>query len=186
MDWQDLLKNRRSIRNFSDKKVSIKILREILQEASFAPSACNLQPWRFIIIQNADLIKKLSDDSKKNNLQIIKNNPNSFYKRFESAFKNTSYNVFYNASSLIFVCAVDGPCIEQDCALAVSYLMFGATQRQLGTCWIALGDNIQDSNLKKEIGLTDDLKIIAPIIVGYPISIPQTPQREAIILKEIE
>jgi nitroreductase len=186
MNYQDLIKNRRSIRNFTDKKVPIKFLREIVQDASLAPSACNLQPWRFIIIQNVDLIKKLSDDSKKNNLEMLKSNHESFLKRFENAFKNPSYNVFYNANSLIFVCGVKNPSIYQDCALAVAYLMFAATQRGLGSCWIGLGENIQDPELTREIGLTNDLHIIAPIIIGYPISIPEMPKRKAIIIKEIE
>lgn len=186
MDYNDLIKNRRSIRDFTDQKVPLKTLHEIIQDSSLAPSACNLQPWRYIIIQNVELIRRISDECKKNNLDIIKNNPNSFYKKFENLFKNPNYNIFYNANTLVIICAVAGPCINVDCALAASYFMFASTERKIGTCWIAWGEKIIDPNLREEIGLTKDLQIVAPLIVGYPKAIPGLPKRTPIILKEIE
>jgi nitroreductase len=56
----------------------------------------------------------------------------------------------------------------------------------LGTCWIYLGSIIKDQALLKEIGLPDDYKIIAPIILGYPVRIPgKTPRDMPKIFKVI-
>ena len=73
-----------------------------------------------------------------------------------------------------------------DCALAASYLMLSAAARGLGSCWVDLGARIYDRKLREEIGLTDDLAIVAPIIIGYPKAIPAYPTRkEPVILKMI-
>ena len=71
-----------------------------------------------------------------------------------------------------------------DCALAASYFMLAAAAKDLGTCWIALGSVIQDPGIRREIGMPEDYQIIAPIIVGYPMSVPEKPVRnEPQILK---
>lgn len=57
---------------------------------------------------------------------------------------------------------------ERDCALAATYFMFAFTARGLGTCWIGFGENIEDADLKKEIGLPQDCEIAAILVVGYP------------------
>jgi nitroreductase len=55
--------------------------------------------------------------------------------------------------------------------------MFSASARDLGTCWIGFGTNIQDPKLLKLIGLPEDHAIVAPLIIGYPKSIPNIPER---------
>ena len=92
-----LLKKRRSIRDFEQKDVSLEIINEIIKESCMAPSSANGQPWRFIIINNKDVIKSLSDDSKKNILSNIEKNPNSPLKKYEAALRSPAFNVFYNA-----------------------------------------------------------------------------------------
>jgi nitroreductase len=64
-----------------------------------------------------------------------------------------------------------------DCSLAACYFMFSASARDLGTCWIGFGTNIQDPKLLKLIGLPEDHAIVAPLIIGYPKSIPNIPER---------
>jgi len=186
MDFQELLKNRRSVRNFENKKVPLQLLYTIIQEACFAPSAMNQQPWRFIIIQNTDLMKRISDENKKNMLLEIQTHPDSPLKHYESSLKANHFNVFYNASSLIIICGKRHFSLREDCSLAAAYLMFSASEKHLATCWIGFGANIFDPKLRAEIGLTDDLEIVAPIAIGYATSIPECPKRSApFILKEI-
>jgi nitroreductase len=177
-DFSELLKKRRSIRDFKDKKVPLEIINEIIKESCMAPSSANGQPWRFIIVNDKDLIKRLSDESKKNILLHIENNPDSPSKQYATALRNPAFNVFYNAPSLVFVV---GPrqtrSLYVDCALAACYFMFSASARDLGTCWIGFGTNIQDPDLLRLIGMPEDQKIVAPIIIGYPKSIPNIPER---------
>ncbi|MGD9107617.1 MAG: nitroreductase family protein [Gammaproteobacteria bacterium] len=187
MDYSELLKKRRSIRNFEDKKVPLEIIQEMLHEACLAPSACNTQPWRFIIIQDQQLIKRISDESKRCGLAIIEKHPDSIYSKFAESFNNPNYNIFYNAPALIFVvCEKDNPIFNIDCANAANYLMFAATNKGLGTCWIGLAHPLEYSELKKEIGISENYQIAAVLALGYPESIPEpAPRNDLIIVNSI-
>lgn len=184
MEYGALIKNRRSIRNFLEKKVDRKIINEILHDTCMAPSASNTQPWRFIVIQDSTIIKKLSDESKKNLVHEIETGLDQPYLK---RLQNPNFNVYYNAPCLIFIAGNENqPYFYEDCSLAAAYLMFAATERGLGTCWIGLGDRIEDPELRKEIGLPEDYKIVAPIILGYPKQIPPIPDRnQPVILKSL-
>lgn len=186
-DFFELLKTRRSVRNYQDKDVSLELLMQIIQEACLAPSSGNRQTWRFIVINDRDTIWRLSEESRTNLVAELDSNPTSYVKRYEAALRNPEFNVFYNAPSLVVICGDKrSHSLQVDCALAASYLMFSAAARGLGTCWVDLGARIYDPKLLEEIGLTDDLAIVAPIIIGYPKAIPSIPSRnEPIILKTI-
>ena len=184
-DFFELLKKRRSIRDFEEKDVSLEIINEIIKESCLAPSAANGQPWRFIIVNNRDLIKKLSDESKKNLLSYIEKSSDSPSKKYEAALRNPEFNVFYNAPCLVYIVgSKQTRNLYVDCALAACYFMFCASARGLGTCWVGLGTSIQDPDLLDLIGMSEDHKIVAPLIVGYPKDIPNMPERlEPQILK---
>jgi nitroreductase len=184
-DFSDLLKVRRSIRDFQDKEVPLDLVREMIKESCLAPSSANGQPWRFIIVNNKEWIEKLSDESKKNLLSFLETNPDSPLKKYEQSLRAKAFNVFYNAPCLIFIGGSGGVrSIQVDCALAASYFMFSAAQRGLGTCWVGLGTNIRDPQIKNHIGMDEDYEIVAPIIVGYPRNMPDIPERtEPQILK---
>ena len=180
MDFETILKNRRSIRDFQNKDVPTTIIKEILQDTCLAPTASNTQPCRFIIIQNRDYIKKLSDESKKCLLDDLVRNPELPLKQYEAALRDKQFNVFYNAPSVVlFVGPKDAHSIDVDCGLTVAYFMFSATSRGLGTCWIGLGAHIRDKKILDEIGVPSDCQIVAPIIIGYPTSIPPASERHS-------
>ena len=177
-DFSELLKKRRSIRDFEDKEVSLEIIKEIIKESCLAPSAANGQPWRFIIVNNKDVIKRLSDESKKNLIFNIEQSSDSPSKKYEAALRNPAFNVFYNAPCLVFVVMPKQiRSLYVDCALAACYFMFSASARDLGTCWIGFGTNIKDPDFLRLIGMPEDYVIVAPIIIGYPKSIPNIPER---------
>jgi nitroreductase len=178
MDFQALLMNRSSIREFRDEKIPLSIVKEIIQDTCLAPTAGNIQPCRFIIIQNRDFIKKLSDESKKNFLSDLARDPDSPLKKYESNLRNENFNIFYNAPCLVYII---GPkkarSTEIDCTLAAAYFMFSAASRGLGTCWIGLGAHIRDRNILDEIEMPADCRIVAPLIIGYPTVIPAASER---------
>jgi len=186
-DYFELLKTRRSIRDFEDKNVSLDIVKDIIRESCLAPSSGNRQPWTFIIINDRALIKRLSDESKSNLVSYIETNPDAPVRKYEDTLRNNYFNVFYNAPCLIYILGLkEIGSVQIDCALAASYLMFSAAARGLGTCWVALGKHIQDPGLLEVIGMPKDCEIVAPIIVGYPRSIPDIPERmEPQILKTV-
>jgi len=180
MTFSKLLQNRRAIRDFQAKDVPLETIKEIIQESTLAPSASNGQPCQFIIINNKQTMKKLSDESKKNLLQDFFKNPSSLNPDYEARLKNEKFNVFYNAPCVVYVVGAKSVySLDVDCALAVSYIMFSAAQRGLGTCWIGLAAHIRDPKTKAEIGIPDNCRIVAPVIIGYPKAIPAPSERNA-------
>lgn len=188
MTYSELITKRRSIRDFEDKPVPSEIIHEILQEACLAPSACNMQPWKFIVVQKQEMLKKISDEAKRYGLEMINKYPESPFCRFKNIYANPDYYIFYNAPALILVVGENNyPFFNHDCSCATTYLMFAATARGLGTCWIGHAHMLEDKALRTEIGLPDNYEISAAIIIGYPKSIPQITQRNGLaILKFIE
>ena len=185
MQFTEMLKYRRSIRRYQDKPVSLEIIKEMIKESTFAPNAGNEQPWKFIIVHNKKMLKRMSDESKKNILARIAADPDDYAKKYKGMLKNEALNVFYNAPCLVIILGRSHlKNLYIDCALAASYFMMAATSRGLGTCWINLGTEIKDQDMIRELGIPDDCRIVAPIIIGYPEKIPAGPKRrEPEILK---
>ena len=180
MDYKTLLINRRAIRDYQNKEVPLATITEILQDTCLAPTASNRQPCSFIIIQDRDLIKRLSNESKGNLLADAVKNPALLSPDYVAMLRDDNFNVFYNAPCLVlFIGPKDVRSLDVDIGLTVAYFMFSATTRGLGTCWIGLGAQVRNNIILKEIGMPNDCRIVAPIIVGYPVSIPPASERHA-------
>ncbi|MDX8339621.1 nitroreductase family protein [Draconibacterium sp. IB214405] len=188
MTLQELIIKRRSIRNYLDKSVSIDLIQSIIKESILAPSAGNGQPWQFVIVSKREMIDKISVECKKNFIERIAANPNDYAKRYEKMLLNESFNIFYHAPAVVFIVGESHiKNLVADCSLAACYFMFSATSKGLGTCWVNFGTEINDPKLRRELGLTANHKIIAPLAVGYPNKLPRVPFRKELeVLKIIE
>jgi iodotyrosine deiodinase len=58
-DFYNLLKRRRTVRDFSDKPVPKEIIEQALLTAGTAPNGANQQPWHFVVVSNPDIKKKI-------------------------------------------------------------------------------------------------------------------------------
>ena len=180
MTFPELLQERRSIRDFQPKDVPLELVNEILKESTLSPSASNNQPCRFIIINCKETIRRLSDESKANLLRDFAQKKTSLSPEYVDRLKNEKFNVFYNAPCVMYIVGSSAVhSLDIDCALMASYIMFCAAQRGLGTCWVGLGAHIRDPKIKAEMGIPDGCRIVAPIIIGYPKSIPPPSERDA-------
>ena len=176
--FEELLKIRRSVRDYTDQPVPLELIETLIAETTCAPNASNEQLWRFSVVRDKDYMRRISDESKKNILSTIQVDPSSPIARYEAALRNASFNVFYNAPCLVII---SGPTertnSQVDCALAAGYLMLAAAARGLGTCWINLGSYIEDAAMRADLGLDSQTRIVAPIILGYPKQVPAMPKR---------
>jgi nitroreductase len=187
LNFEELISQRRSIRDFLDKPVPQDLIVQMIQDSCQAPSAANNQPWHFIVVQNTEMIRVLSDEAKKNIVCRIKERQGASLSAYLEDLEEPSFNIFHNAPCLIYI--VGNPKISSlafDASLAAAYFMLSATSRGLGTCWVGLGREIQDPTLLASIGVPAGFKIIVPLIVGYPRQIPPPPPRKSpVILKVI-
>ncbi|MBP7766735.1 MAG: nitroreductase family protein [Smithellaceae bacterium] len=178
MTFSELLQKRRAIRDFEDKAVPWNVIEDILKDAALAPSASNNQPCRFVVVQCRKTIQALSDESKANLLRDAGEGRIQLNADYIAMLKNEAFNVFYNAPCVIYVTGAKAVrSLDVDAALAASYIMFSAAARGLGTCWVGLGAHIRDSQLLGELNLSAEQRIIAPIILGYPRSVPAPSER---------
>lgn len=59
LEFYEIMKRRRSIRNFSSEKFNIELLELAIKTAGTAPSGANKQPWRFVIVESSDVKKEI-------------------------------------------------------------------------------------------------------------------------------
>ena len=158
MELLELSKQRFSARKYTDEKVSESDLEYILETVRMAPSACNKQPWKFVVVES---------EAAKHQLQECYNR-----EWFVTAplyilcLRNKEQNWVRN----------DGKQHgDIDVAIATEHLCLAAAERGLGTCWVC---NF-DASLCKEIlqlPAEEEPAVIVPI--GH-IS-PDCPQKEKV------
>ena len=64
-EFHELMKRRRTVRDFSDRKIPQEIIEDCLMAAGTAPNGANMQPWHFAVISDPDLKKKIREGAEK-------------------------------------------------------------------------------------------------------------------------
>jgi nitroreductase len=185
----EAIKSRRSIRSFEEKAVPESAIQTLLEAATFAPSAINIQPWKFTLVTNKEEMKRFSDTAKKAVLQTLPDVADEGLEGFKNALKNPQYNIFYSAPLLVFISGAQSQFAVNDCSMAAQNMMLAAYTLGIGSCWIgtaALSANTPKG--KTDLGVPEDNQVYAAIIFGYPKGgFPKAPEkRPAQILKRID
>ena len=144
-DFISVIKNRRSVRIFQNKKVDREIIKKIIELATHAPSACNIQGWRFIIIEDDKLKKEIVD---KGGTILIKNAPTGILVLYDNRTKNTEYMDHI-----------------QSAAATIQNLHLVAPLFGLNTCWVCHLPS--KKQLKKMFKIPSYFSPIAYILIGY-------------------
>jgi nitroreductase len=160
MNTLDAINARRSIRRYLDRPIEFEKLTSILDAAIKAPSAGNLQDWKFIIVVDRELIKQVASYS------------------IEQYWIQT-------APALIIVCAVPekhemyyglrGKRLYniQDCAAAIENILLAATDVGLGSCWIGA---FEEEKIRSLFAIPPDVRPQAIITLGYNDETPKDRQ----------
>lgn len=150
MDILDILKKRRSIRNYNQEPVERELLLKLIEYGTAAPTAANCQPWEFVVIDEPQVMAKIRD---------------------KLLFAR------YNAPAAIVVCgnmdlAFKGPGKEmwvQDCSAATENILIAATGLGLGTVWIGVYP-IESTikTVKSLLNMPEQVIPLGIVYVGYP------------------
>jgi nitroreductase len=161
---------RRSVRNFCPDAVPDDAIKEIIRAGTFAPSAMNVQPWRFVVIRNREMIKKLSDKAKELWVEQSKNMQSPDLQRLADMVSRPNFNLFYNAPLLIMIFAdTSGFTPQVDCSLAAENMMLAAWSLDLGSCYIGLAQPLERvASMMKELGVSERHRLVASLIFGFP------------------
>jgi len=156
MELENLIKTRRSIRNFTDQEVDLKLVKKIIELGTHAPSACNIQGWHFIIIKNQKIKNKIVDLG---GSIIIKNAPIGILVLYDKRTKNTEYQDYIQSASA-----------------AIQNILLSAHAHNLGACWIC--HLPPKKELRKLFKIKKYLDPIAYIIMGHPKNEVQSVKRK--------
>jgi nitroreductase len=189
----DVLKtiySRRSVRDYLPDDVPEDMIRELIRAGTYAPSAANKQPWRFVVIKDRELIKKLSGRAKELWMEQAGNSSRPELKSLASMVSRPNFDIFFNAPLLIMIFSDSDAFSPQiDCALAGENMMLAARSLGIGSCWIGLAAPLgQDPAIMADLGATDRCKLEGSLIFGYPVKLDQkAPTRDKdVVLKWIE
>ena len=173
----EAIHSRHSVRAFKPGPVDKDSIQVLLDAAVRAPTAQHIEPWSFVVVQNGQLLKELSDLASPVFIERLKRRGGQPL----DAYAEQDFNIFYDASTLIIVCAnIEDPYAEPDCWLAAENVLLAAWGLGLGGCII--GSAIQAMNLdpvKKKLGIPSACKVIAPIVIGVPQVEPVPSPRKA-------
>lgn len=168
----DAIYQRRSVRDYTPDVIDAATIRTLLNAAVHAPTALHEEPWSFAVIQDRNLLNRLSDTAK----ELVRNEPFGNSSRPRHAERSlylvskTDYHVFHNAGTLIVIYGkFQGPFVAADCWLAAENLMLAACAKGLGTCVIGFAvPALNKPEWKAELKVPSEMTAIAPIIVGMP------------------
>jgi nitroreductase len=162
MSVLDVIRQRRSVRIFRKDPVPEESLLRVLEAARLSPSGKNLQPWKFIVVQDNDLKKKLAKAS------------------------NTQ-DFIADAPIIIVACGFTDECYRSlgrymkswpvDVTIALEHLILQAQEEGLGTCWIG---SFEEEEVKSLLAVPENVKVLALTPLGYPGEMPNFRGRKSL------
>lgn len=162
----ELARDRFSCRAYSQRPVEKDTLLAVLDVARLAPSACNKQPWLFLIADSDELRNAIFD----------------------------SYNREWirTAPEFIVACGVHDEAWHRGCdgkdhtdvdlSIAIEHICLAATAMELATCWVC---NFDPAKISEAFNLPEGVEPIAIIPIGYPAEGTEIPEKKRKSLDEI-
>ncbi len=146
MELEEAISHRRSIRRFQPEKLPVPLIKEMLDLCRHAPSACNIQGWRFIIVTDEKLKQEIFDHG---GSIVIRDAPQTILFLYDRRTDNTEYKDYIQSASV-----------------AIQNFLLIAHSRGIGTCWV--NHLPRRKILQRIFRLPKYYEPIAAVILGYP------------------
>ena len=145
-----IITSRVSCREYSDKKVPLGKLNQILEAGKMAPSAMNRQVANILCVRSKRYVEQLR----------------------QLALDVAKRDCFYGATTMVIVHGPkDDPFVFQDCACVLENIFIAATALKVQSCWINQVNDLfgspQGKKLKKKLGIPEDHRVVGTAILGY-------------------
>ncbi|TSC54033.1 MAG: nitroreductase family protein [Microgenomates group bacterium LiPW_31] len=160
MDILEIIKGRRSVRNFQKKEIPEEIVEKLIEALIWAPSAGNLQSRKFYFVFNQGVKERLVGAARGQNfisqapLAIVGCADTKAIRRYGERGEN-----------LFSIC---------DVSASIQNLMMLAQEHGLGSCWVGAFD---EKEVTKILNLPENLRPIVILPVGWPAEKPEAPAR---------
>jgi len=153
MKVMEAITERRSIRSFSGRPVEEEKLLRVLEAGRLAPSARNMQDWRFVVVKDPGLRKRLAEAAR--NQEFVGRAPVVIAACGTSDYVMTCGQLTYPI----------------DVAIAVDHMTLAAVEEGLGTCWIGA---FYEDKVKEILGVPQTVRVVALLPLGYPAETTKT------------
>ena len=150
MEFQQIIEKRKSIRTYADTPVPQDVLDHILQVGELAPTSRNLKPCTFHLVQDREVLQKLSKTKK-------------------------AGAAFVSDAAAAIVVAADSEKADtwiEDSSIAMTYMMLAAEEQNLGCCWVQthLRKDAQgldaEENVREILGLPEKYRVVGFLALG--------------------
>lgn len=158
MTFLEVINKRQSDRNYHSKPVEKNKIATILEAARLAPSACNAQPWKFIVVDNPEIKNIIADATSTKALGmnhwtkqapvliVIVEEKANITSKLGSIFKNRYFPL-------------------TDIGIAAEHICLQAEELELGTCMIGW---FNEKKVKKTLQIPKNKRVHLIITLGYP------------------
>jgi len=185
-----LIRLRRDVRSFLPDAIPDEVLSRILQAAHMAPSVGYMQPWNFIIINDADVKRQIYENFERQN-QIASQNYDKQRKRLYSSLK--LQGILDAPINLVVTCdsSRGGPHVlgrntmpQTDIfsvCCAIQNMWLAARAENIGVGWVSI---LEPEEVKRILSIPDSIQFIAYLCMGYPEEYETIPKLERVGWRE--
>lgn len=158
MELAEAIRRRRSIRKYLPRKIENDKLDRVLEAGRLAPSAKNLQEWRFIVVRDDGRRRRLAEAAK------------------GQTFVGEAPVVIAACATMTdYVMTCGQLTYPINLAIAVEHMVLQAVAEGLGTCWIGA---FYEEEVKKVLNIPPEVRAVALLPLGYPDESPVSSPRK--------
>lgn len=157
MNVREAIQNRYSCRNYEDEAIEAEKIAQIFEAARLAPSAKNLQDWRFVAV---------TDPEMKHKMAVAAN---------EQMFIEKAGVIIAACSNSDYVMRCGQKIGAIDVSIALEHIALQATELGLATCWIG---SFYPEKVREVLDIPDKTEVVELMSLGYPADTPRQPKRE--------
>jgi nitroreductase len=158
MDLMDVIRNRRSVREYRPEAVPQEKIDQVLEAARLAPSWANGQCWTFVVVTDPKVRRRLAEAGN----EWIEHAP-----VIVAACGDPKKSGAKNDQAYYML----------DIGIAMEHLVLAATDEGLATCWIGWFD---EAKAKSALGVPKDIRVVALTPLGYADETPEARPRRAL------
>lgn len=155
--FSELVQNRQSDRAYLDKPVEKEKLDRILETARLAPSACNAQPWKFIVVTDPEKRSKVADAATSKMLSM-----NHFTKQAPVQLVLVEENANFTSSVGGWAQGKHYP--HLDLGIVASHICLAAADEGLGSCMIGW---CNEKKVREVLDIPKSKRVMLVILLGY-------------------
>ncbi|MHC4646975.1 MAG: nitroreductase family protein [Planctomycetota bacterium] len=157
MEVIEAIRKRYSCRAYHDRPIEREKLETVLEAARLAPSAKNLQDWRFVVVTDKQTRRRLAEAA--NNQRFLEN----------------AGAIIIACSNSDYVMRCNQPVAPIDVAIALEHIALQAAQLGLASCWIG---SFYPEKVRAILDIPADIAVIELMPLGYPADRQKPPTRE--------